>query len=279
MSGAGGIARLSGRRAWPRLTPRDNEGAGEMAETALFEAGGYRYMRGPFQYSGGVAAEPGFAIERVRFATPQPMQAGFAAIEAHLRAIGRPFTAFCACELRSPAPFTEQGFTDFNRVYVGTLERWGIFKDEENPVARSNVCPEIAPPPEPSFYAFSYTVPAPADARPSFVISGAGESKPGDGGPETRIVRHGDRSPEAMLEKARHVHAAMETRMGALGLNWGLAGATQVYTVYDLHPFLADEIVARGAAAAGLTWHYARPPIENLDYEMDVGGVSVERVI
>ena len=41
-----------------------------MAETAVFEAGGYRYVRGPFQYSGGVAAEPGFAIERVRFARP-----------------------------------------------------------------------------------------------------------------------------------------------------------------------------------------------------------------
>ncbi len=51
-------------------------------------------------------------------------------------------TAFCACELRSPEPFTEEGFKAFNRVYVGTLERWGLFKNEVNPVARSNVCPE-----------------------------------------------------------------------------------------------------------------------------------------
>ena len=28
-----------------------------MTETAIFEPGGYRYVRGPFQYSGGVAAE------------------------------------------------------------------------------------------------------------------------------------------------------------------------------------------------------------------------------
>ena len=27
--------------------------------TAPFPAGGYRYIPGPFQYSGGVAAEPG----------------------------------------------------------------------------------------------------------------------------------------------------------------------------------------------------------------------------
>ena len=112
-----------------------------MAETAVFEAGGYRYVRGPFQYSGGVAAEPGFAIERVRFARPRPITDGFAAIEDYLRAHDRPLTSFCACELRSPAPFTEDGFVAFNRVYVGTLERWGIFRGEENPVARSNVCP------------------------------------------------------------------------------------------------------------------------------------------
>ncbi len=104
-----------------------------MAETAIFEPGGYRYVRGPFQYSAGVAAQPGFAIERVRFAHPKPMVEGFRAIEEYLTALGRPFTAFCACELRSPAPFTEQGFIDFHRVYVGTLERWGIFKDDENP--------------------------------------------------------------------------------------------------------------------------------------------------
>ncbi len=41
-------------------------------------------------------------------------------LEAHLKALGRPTTAFAACELRSPAPFTEQGFYEFNRQYVGT---------------------------------------------------------------------------------------------------------------------------------------------------------------
>jgi hypothetical protein len=35
----------------------------------------------------------------------------------------------------------------------------GIFRNEVNLVARSNVCPEIDPPATPSFYAFSYTVP------------------------------------------------------------------------------------------------------------------------
>ena len=60
---------------------------------------------------------------------------------------------------------------------------------------------------------------------------------------------------------------------------WAAATATQVYTVHDLYPFLAGEIVARGAAARGLTWFYARPPVVGLDYEMDVRGIALERVI
>ena len=55
--------------------------------------------------------------------------------------------------------------------------------------------------------------------------------------------------------------------------------AAQVYTVHDLHPFLAGEIVKRGAARCGLTWHFCRPPVVDLEYEMDCRGVSEERVV
>ena len=250
-----------------------------MMETATFEPGGYRYVRGPFQYSGGVAALPGFTIERVRFAKPVPVEAGFRLIEEHLTAIDRPFTAFCACELRSPAPFTDEGFIAFNRLYVGTLERWGIFKDDENPVARSNVCPEANAPSEPSFEAFSYTVPTTETAAPSFVIAGSAESRDGAGKYAERIVRYEDTSPDAIREKARYVLDVMEARMAALGVDWSNASAAQVYTIHDLHPFLADEIVRRGAAGAGLTWYYARPPVIGLEYEMDVRGTPVERLV
>jgi hypothetical protein len=250
-----------------------------MTETAAFEAGGYRYVRGPFQYSGGVAAEPGYRIERARFSRPLPMVEGFQAIEAHLTALGRPFTSFCACELRSPAPFTEAGFVAFNRVYVGTLERWGIFRDDENPVARSNVCPEIDAPPEPSFEAFCYTVPTDQASSPSFVIAGSGEAQEGPGSYNERIVRLGETTPDAMRDKARYVLGVMETRMTALGVGWADVATSQVYTVHPVHSFLADEIVTRGAASHGLTWYYARPPVEGLDYEMDVRRVPRELIL
>lgn len=248
-----------------------------MAEVMAFAPGGYRYVRGPFQYSAGVAAMPGFAFERVRFLQPMPLDESYTFVEEWLARAERPTTAFCACELRSPEPFDDAGFIGFNREYVATLERWGIFKDDENPVARSNVCPERLKPAVPSMHAFTYTVPV-ATGGQDFLIAGSGEAREAPGLYSDRIVRLGETSADAMTEKARFVLGAMEQRMAALGYAWADASATQVYTVYDPYPFFADEIVSRGAAQHALSWFFARPPVVGLDYEMDVRGVSTERL-
>jgi hypothetical protein len=249
-----------------------------MAEAVDFAAGGYRFIPAVFQYSGGAAALSGHEIRRVRFRKPVPLKQGFERIERVISEAGRPPTSFCGCELRSPAPFTEQGFRAFNEVYVVTLEKWKLYDGKVNPVARSNVCPDIDPPPEPSFYAFSFTVTS-ANPAPSFVISGSAEAREGGASYEERTIRRGESSPDAMLEKARYVLGEMERRLATLGFTWADTTATQVYTVRDLHPFLADEIVRRGAAHAGLTWHYARPPVRDLEYEMDCRAVGQVRVI
>jgi hypothetical protein len=243
-------------------------------QTMAFEPGGYRFIKGVFQYSAGVAAMPGYRMVRVRFRTPVPLAAGFERVEQTIKAAGRPLTAFAACELRSPAPFTEAGFRAFNENYVGTLRRWGIF-DGVNPVARSNVCPEIAPPPKPSFHAFTYTEAA-ADAAPSFVIAGSGEAEEGHANYRDHVIRLGDVGADGLREKARWVLGEMERRLAALGFAWRDTTATQLYTVHDIHPLMPGEIVGRGAAANGLTWHYCRPPVIDLDYEMDCRGVAVE---
>ncbi len=249
-----------------------------MTAAVDFAAGGYRFIPSVFQYSAGAAALPGHAIERVRFRTPMPLAQGFARIERLIATAGRPLTSFCACELRSPAPFTEQGFRAFNEIYVVTLERWGLFDGKVNPVARSNVCPAIDPPAEPSFHAFSFTVAA-AERAPNFVIAGGAEAREGGASYRERTIRRGETTPDAMREKARYVLGEMERRLAAFGFGWADTTATQVYTVQDLHPFLADEIVRRGAAHSGLTWHYARPPVRELEYEMDCRGVGRERVV
>jgi hypothetical protein len=241
-------------------------------------SGGYRYLEGVFQYSGGVRAFDGYRIERLRFRDPPPIARGFAQIERHLTGLGLPLTSFCACELRSPAQFTEAGFRSFNEGYVKTLERWGLFAEGRNPVARSNVCPEIDPPAEPVFHAFSYARPGKA-AAPSFVIAGSGEVAERGGNYRDHIVAYGDTSPAGMRQKALCVLDEMERRLGALGFGWKDTTDTQVYTVFDLHSYLADDLVRRGAARRGFTWHYCRPPIIGLEFEMDCRGVGVEYVL
>ena len=243
-----------------------------------FAPGGYRFIPAVFQYSGGVAAEPGYQIDRVVLREPLPLAAGFESVEAFITGLGRPLTAFCACELRSPLPFTDDGFRNFNEHYVKTLARWGIYDGTTNPVARSNVCPEIAPPPEPCLYAFCFTVPS-ERRTPTFVVAGSGEAREGGATYRERTVRHGETSPPAMREKAVFVLGEMERRLGLLGRTWRDSTATQVYTVHDLYPFLADEIVRRGAARSGLTWHLCRPPVRGLEYEMDCRGVATEHFV
>jgi hypothetical protein len=246
--------------------------------TSDFSAGDYRFIPGVFQYSGGAAASAGFAIERVRFDRLLPLAEGFAQAAKYIQGAGRPLTAFCACELRSPAAFTDDGFRKFNEHYVKTLAQWGLFDGTINPVARSNVCPEIDPPAEPSFYAFSLTRPS-QNTTPSFVISGSGEAREGGATYSERTVRYRDLSPEGLKEKVEFVVGAMEHRMGQLGFGWKDATAVQTYTVHDFHPVFADALVRRGAARSGLTWHFARPPVIDLEYEMDCRRVMRETVI
>jgi hypothetical protein len=251
---------------------------GTMIKTIEAPGSGYRFMQGVSQYSCGVAALPGYAIERVRFANPVPLNQGFLRISQILKSAGRPLTAFAACELRSPAPFTEEGFKAFNEIYVKTLIDWGVVKDWINPVARSNVCPKITPPVEPSFYAFCYAVPA-QDAPASFVISGSGEAVEGKNNYRDYIVCPGDVSPAAMGEKAKWVLAEMERRMSAFDGNWNKTTAVQLYTTQDIYSFLATELGRRGVLRNGLTWYFDQPPVQGLEYEMDCRCVHSEKVV
>jgi hypothetical protein len=246
--------------------------------TRDFPAGDYRFIPAVFQYSGGAAASPGYEIERVRFDKMPSLAEGFAQIARYIQAAERPLTSFCACELRSPGAFTEDGFRKFNEHYVKTLAEWGLFDGTTNPVARSNVCPEIDPPAEPSFHAFSFTRPS-QNTSPSFVIAGSGEAREGGATYAERTVRYRDLSPDGLKEKVRFVVGAMESRMAEFAFGWKDATAAQAYSVHDFHHVMADELVRRGAARSGLTWHFARPPVIDLEYEMDCRRVMRETVI
>lgn len=243
-----------------------------------FAPGGYRFVPGVFQYSAGVAAQPGYEIVRLRFLDPPPMAEGFARLADHLAAIGRPRVAFCACELRSPAPFTETGFRTFNEQYVTILRDWGIVTADVNPVARSNVCPVLDPPREPVMFACCYTVPA-LHGRPSAVVAGSGEVPEGLASYTEHIVAPGDTSPTGMRRKAGHVVAEMRRRLEALGVEAQPVTAVQVYTAEPLRDLLEPCLAPAGFVQPGVSWHFARPPIVGLAFEMDVRIVWQEQVI
>ena len=53
----------------------------------------------------------------------------------------------------------------------------------------------------------------------------------------------------------------------------------QLYTVHDAYPVLESEFGRRGVLRHGLTWHFDRPPVVGLDFEMDCRRVHRERVL
>lgn len=248
-----------------------------MPEIMDFKPGDYRFIVSPGgPFSAGVAAMPGFALRRVRFARPVPMADGFAFIKAHLEREGRPVTALAACELRSPAAMTIEQFQAFNAEYLKTLHQWGCKAGDINPLARSNLAPITEVPGEAMFFAFTYTTPE-AGSAGDFLISGKPEIR--DGVTTDRIVGGRDVSLKGLDVKARFVMNAMRERVEALGCKWENVTAAQIYTVHDVRPLLEGVFTEYKVSQLGLAWYPAWPPVIGMEFEVDVRCVRTELVI
>lgn len=244
-----------------------------MPDVPEFSAGNYKYIVSPGgPFSGGVAALPGYALRRVRFARPIPMMDGFAFIKTYLEREGRPVTALAACELRSPAPMTREQFQGFNGEYLKTLHQWGCKAGDINPLARSNLAPITEVPSEAMFFAFTYTVPE-AGASGDFLISGFPEIK--DGG----VVGGRDVSLKGLDLKARFVMSTLRERVAALGCDWSKVTGAQIYTVHDIRPLLDTVFAEDKVSQIGLAWYPAWPPVIGMEFEVDVRSVRTELVI
>ncbi len=242
--------------------------------------GHYHFLKGIDPYSCGVIADSGWEIVHVTLEQDLPWRQGFERVEAHLREVGRDRQALCGMELRSPAPFTMAGFIAFNRDYCQVLKAWDLYVGELNPVARTNVAPLFDPPGEPVLHAFSYTVPAATDIPRTLVIAGAGELREGML-VEQGIVRSGDISAEAMREKVSYVVDVMVERLFGLGGAWEMINAVDVYTVHSLDGLVEDILCTRIGPARrhGFRWHFTRPPVVDIEFEMDMRGVRRDFVI
>jgi hypothetical protein len=236
-------------------------------------AGNFRFLPGIAPFSSGVVATPGYQVVHATLRAPVPWRTGFALIDRHLLEVKRPRASLCAIELRSPAPFSFDGFDTFNAGYRGLLTEWGLLVDGENPIARTNVAPLVGAPTEPSLYAFSYTVVG-GTQRPTFIVAGSGELRERASGPEG-IVRGGETSADAMREKATYVMGVMDARLHGLGADWPDVTMVDMYTAEPIDTYLADTILKPAGAAAihGVRWFPSRPPIAGLEYEMDLHGV------
>lgn len=239
--------------------------------------GNYRFLPGIAPYSCGVVSADGYEIVHVVLQKPVPWRAGFDCVAALLASEGRPKAALCAMELRSPAPFSFPGFAAFNAEYAAVLKDWGVFVNGVNPVARTNVAPIVQPPHEPVLYGFSYTRPSANSLPPTFVVAGAGELPEGILAAESIIAR-GDISPSGLQKKATFVMDLMEARLFGLGAGWARVNAIDVYTVHSMNELLPQCVLNRAGPAAvhGIRWHLTRPPIEEIEYEMDLRGVRCE---
>jgi hypothetical protein len=239
--------------------------------------GQYSFLRGIPAYSAGVVARDGYEIVHAAFSRPLPLRAGFKAIDEHLSGINIPKIALCALELRSPQAFSAEEFSAFNSSYVEALRSWSILlEDGVNPIARTNVAPVLFPPSEPSIHAFSYAARSAVPQR-TFVVAGGGELPDGPINPGD-IIRRGETSSAAMLEKARYVRSRMDARLRTLGVSWPDVTAVNVYTSHDLSGNLVTEMLNKTGHNA-VTWNYARPPIKDVEFEMDLRGVAREIVM
>lgn len=244
------------------------------------QRGHYAFLRGIAPYSSGAVALPGYEIVHAHFQEPVQWEMGFDRIANHLSDEGQDRFALCGVELRCPDPYSMDGFIAFNNEYCAVLEDWGVYVEDMNPVARTNVSPEFCAPEEPALYGFSYTVPARGDVGTTFVAAGAGELD----SPKLvadAIIRRGDLSPEAMREKATYVMKVMEKRMVGLGGTWEEVTAADVYTVHPVIDVLEEVVFPKMGPAAihGVKWFHARPPIVEIEFEMDLRGVKTEVVL
>ena len=242
--------------------------------------GHYHFLQGIDPYSCGVVADPGYEIVHVTLAEPLPWRAGFDRIDDHLASVGCDRHALCAIELRSPAPFDMQGFIDFNKEYCAVLREWDLYLGTLNPLARTNVAPFHNPPSHPSLHAFSHIIPNDQIDRKTLIVAGAGELREGIL-VEEGILHPGDTSPAAMREKASYVMQVMEQRLTSLGGSWDLIDAIDVYTIYPLDGIHEDILLPHLGPARrhGIRWYYTRPPVVDIDFEMDLHGVVSERII
>jgi len=250
----------------------------------LIDSGhGYDYLPGPAQYSAAVRARQGYELVRIRLVSPVVHELAFEVIANHLDGLGLPRAALAAVELRSPEPFTDEGFAAYNDRYRTALDQLGIDVSAGNPIARSNLCPVHNAPTDVAVHAFTYAAPVTDESLSlvaldrTFVISGSAEVPEGGDDYTARIIARGDVSSEGLERKVRWVVTEMGRRLGEVGANWDEVTGVHVYSAREVGDLIASQVQAPTQKA--VSWYACTPPIVELEFEMDCRRVGTERVL
>jgi hypothetical protein len=235
-------------------------------------SGGYAFTPSDLRFaSGGVVALPAMAIDHATFTDVVPLQKGFELVRRHLDRVGRPLTALCGFELRIPEALPWGQFSNFNELYFERLDSWNLLSaDGASPLARTNVAPLVGPPAEAGVLAFSYTTEA-DDAEATYVVSGVAElmkpfRMPND------LIRAGETTPDALIEKARSVVSVVDAQLKTLGIAWENSTSVHLYSGHDIaHAVKRQLLAALGITPThGLVWHDTAPPVLDVELEIDV---------
>lgn len=251
-----------------------------MTTTIPHPGGGFRFTRGTRFFAGGVVAESGYDIVRARLARPVPLAAGVEGIRQYLVRLDRPVRALCGLELRAPRQYaTQDDFAAFNDDYVDRLRRLDLVIDGMVPLTRANLAVADEGVHEQCVYAFMYTCPSAVGGQAFATSAHADVQKLGDGRIET--VAEGDTSPHGLTVKVTFVVQQVEGQLRELGVSWADATQINAYAAHPIGPQIEGVILpAVGVAARhGVTWHFARPPVVGLDFELDIRAVRQEVVV
>ena len=236
-------------------------------------AGSHRFLPAISPYSAGFAANPGYAITALAVRKSRTLENGFLAIDEELRRRGLPASALAGLQLRSPGAFSFDAFQQFNLAYNTLLNQRGLILDGVNPISRTNVIPVADGPTQPIIEVAFIVHPASDNGGTDFVVAGAGEI-PGELDPKN-IVARGDLSPNGMNAKVTCVIDIMNERLTALGYDGSSPTEVNVYTVHEI-PKLARKIAERlpSVNRHGFTHWITKPPVEEIEFEMDCNRYS-----
>lgn len=242
--------------------------------------GDFSFLNGIEPYSCGVKADSGHEMVRVTFKEPIHWRAEFDKIDEYLATERLDRCCLAAIELRSPQVRSLDEFKAFNADYGSVLRDWNLFIDDRNPIARTNVVPTRPAVHETVIHAFTHTRKQPDFSSSTFVVSGAGELRDGvlDVG---NLISYRDLSKQGLTEKVAFVRDVMTSRLVGLGVTWEEVTGVSVYTTHPVQDIL-DEVVRPDIGRAnrfGLQFFDARPPVLDIEFEMDARGVYQEVVL